>query len=133
MDELTTLSGQAESTPPEEPAAIPGKHRRIRLRAATATCHAALEAAVGPLDGMPAWGGYIAGLHRFRAAVEPALPAACARLLPGAVPALIASSLARDLGDLGLPVLPVAAAARTAFGRARAAFLHGSAGHAAHG
>lgn len=70
--------------------------RRFHLRTETAAAHAALDRAVGPLDGLQAYRRYLLGLYAGRAPIERAFAAA------EPSPSLLADDMARDIADLGL-------------------------------
>lgn len=73
--------------------------RRWRLRDATAEAHHALDSAVGSFADRSGYAAYLLSNYRFRAAVEPALPA-----LPGPwQPRRLLAALTADLHDLDLP------------------------------
>jgi len=71
--------------------------RRFLLRDRTTDAHAALDAAVGPLDSHAAYDRYLLGIYAFRAPVERALAGR-----PDA-PRPLAPLIAADLAEAGLP------------------------------
>lgn len=74
--------------------------RRFVLRAETADAHAALDAAVGPLDSLEAYRRYLRGLHAFRVTAEAQLDGAAWQ------PVALAGLIAADMADLAVPAQP---------------------------
>ncbi|WP_280517633.1 biliverdin-producing heme oxygenase [Falsirhodobacter halotolerans] len=78
--------------------------RRWSLRQATAPFHDALDTAMGTFDTRADYLAYLAGLHAFRAAIEPAL-----RPLDGWHPTRLLLELTADMTDCGLAPRPIPA------------------------